>query len=328
MSSSVTPPRRGTHARTPRWLAMALSSALLLLSAQTVRGYVRTTTNKSGKPVSWWNSNCILVRVSAKGSDDLSDGSDVAAVKQATRNWHAAVEQCSYLRFVFEEPDSPDPQVGHSLERPNENVIVWVEEGWEHELDAAGITTVTFVDAPGSTLDGQILDADMELNGEFFTFATNGDRRSADVESTVTHELGHMMGLDHPCDDGARVPLPKDDTGTPIPNCEVVKKSMDPAHVAMRETTMYNFAEPGETKMRSPEADDIRAVCEIYPIADDPGECVPAILETGTRTGGCDVSSGPSARIPLPLLLTLALAGAIVGVLRRVRRRRGRRPAP
>ena len=89
---------------------------------------------------------------------------------------------------------------------------------------------------------GRILDADVEMNNFNFAFTVDGTapataagRPVADVQNTLTHELGHLLGLDHTCYDGwnpcengtCRVNHltcqseldchPVDETGAPIP---------------------------------------------------------------------------------------------------------------
>ena len=273
--------------------------------------YVRSTTSKSGAPLGWLGSNCIYIRVNSNGSDDIQDGSDIAAAKSSIQAWRDRIRSCSYLQFVVEE-DSPTAVADFTKTDVNENVICWVESGWKHERMAAAITTVFFLERQGSSQDGRILDADIELNGEYFHFSTKGNPLRTDIANTITHELGHVMGLDHPCDDGTRQPVPKDNTGATIPTCSAVQASSDAQTIAIRESTMYNFADPGETKKRTPEAMDIQGICEDYPIKDDPGQCFPV---TYGEDEGCSVA-GSSPRRSAPWWPVLLL-----GLLRGSRRR-------
>lgn len=178
-----------------------------------------------------------------------------------------------------------------------------------HPPSAAGLTTATYVDDATSPRDGAIVDADIELNGVHFAIANDGTTLGdasclADLENTLTHELGHLLGIEHPCratGDPPRV----DDMGQPVPSCSTVTEP------AITESTMYNFQECGETKKSSLEAEDVAAACGIYPIAEDPGECAPVDLTPG---GCCSTSNRP-----LPALLA---AGVTLLVLARRRRPR------
>ncbi|MBW2734212.1 MAG: hypothetical protein JRH20_17625 [Deltaproteobacteria bacterium] len=304
------PPRIST-------LRTSLGASMLLVGTLCVptlaSAYVPSTSNDSLKPLRWTHSNCVIMRPNSKGSADINDGSDVQAVFRSADRWRSASESCSYIRFVMEEA-SPDAEAEFRQGEANENVITWVEDGWRdvlgHDPQAAGLTTVFFVDSPGSSRDGKILDADIELNGEYFRFSAGevGVKGRMDVENTVVHEMGHVLGLDHPCDDGLRSPTPKDHLGETIPKCS----SSLPQELLDR--TMYNFADQGEVKKRTLEADDILGICSTYPKADDPGVCGPvAVVDDG-----CSVGPGPFASRPFVGTL-LALFALIL--LARCRRR-------
>ena len=74
-----------------------------------------------------------------------------------------------------------------------------------YDPSATAITTVSYVNKAGDPNDGQIIDADIELNAvnnHFFNKdvdPTPTDRNPADLWNTLTHEMGHMQGLDHTC---------------------------------------------------------------------------------------------------------------------------------
>jgi MYXO-CTERM domain-containing protein len=130
-------------------------------------------------------------------------------------------------------------------------------------------------------------------------------RTNAVLQNTLTHELGHLLGLEHPCLAGGDPPR-IDDSGASVPPCALA--GTDPE---ITEATMYNFQDDGETKKISLSDDDVAAVCRIYPQADDPGEC----LAVG-ETAGCCSASGSSGR-PEAIFL---LAGATMLLLSRRRR--------
>jgi len=282
----------------PFSLKLVSAAAALTLLSLPALAYVPSTTSKTNTPLRWFGSNCVMIRINSTGSDDISDGSDVSAVKRSLDNWRKATSSCSFLRFQLLE-DSPTAAAKFDKDAVNENVIVWIEKDWSHDPQAAALTTVYFIEKEGAANDGQILDADIELNGERFRYATTGAADKTDVENTVTHELGHLMGLDHPCDDGSRVPTPKDNAGATIPSCFPAFK----LEAWIKEVTMYNFADPGETKKRSPETDDIAGICQTYPIGSDPRTCGPP--PDYRSNGGCAIADPPRPHLGLPLWLLL-----------------------
>ncbi|MGE0868959.1 MAG: hypothetical protein AB7P03_10360 [Kofleriaceae bacterium] len=283
-------------------------------------GFVRTGPTLAGNSL-YWESGCVFVAVDSAGTNAIPGDTEREAIDQAINEWNTAPTSCSYLKLEFD--GLSDAEVG----RDYVNLIKFRDVSWCRPAvdddpprcypgSAAGITTAVYVDDATSDRDGAIVDADIELNGVDFAISKDGVTLSgagcqADLANTLTHELGHLHGLEHPCvtaGDPARV----DHNGDPVPSCN---SALDPS---ITEATMYNYQDCGETKKRSLDDDDILGVCTIYSIAKDPGSCEPVALP-----GGC---SCQSANQPETMVLSLALAGLTLSVAgRRPRRRRYRR---
>jgi MYXO-CTERM domain-containing protein len=282
--------------------------------------YVRSTSSSSGAPLRW-DKSCVYLTPDAAGVSDISGDDELAVMEQAAQNWRAATQSCSYLDFVF---DAPEP---NETFYDGKNVIKFREDTWcrpAHGGDpkqcyspqAAALTTVFYVNAPGKANDGVIRDADVEINAVDFAIGvcqapgvctTAGAGTVSDLENTLTHELGHLIGLDHTCWDmpGA---APLDDQGQPAPLCSAM-----PLPAKITDATMYNFQDPGEIKKRTPEADDVAGFCAIYPIASDPGVCERAGTGGG---GGCACAAGGS-RHGAPTWAALTLLGLALAATRR-----------
>ncbi len=282
-----------------------LALALLALVGMTspAAAYVRAA-NKTGKAV-YWKSGCVFLTPSAGGAKDLGEAATLAEIQRSIDAWMNATASCSYLELRL---DPVAASQGTSYDSANR--ITFLEDQWgsgsgndfvPYDRQAAALTTLRFVESETAANNGEIVDADIELNAVNFTFAVVSGGRQTDVQNTLTHELGHLIGLDHTCDDGARSPTPKDDQGNAVPRC------FGTLPAALTDATMYNFADPGETKKRSPEADDVAGFCGIYPTTKDPGTCE-TVSRKAAGTKGCAAGGeGPSGLAALALLLLLAL---------------------
>ncbi len=267
----------------PVWLALCFSAP--------ASAYVRTR-NPNGTPVAWGRA-CVFLVADPGTCPDVAPELVWQAIQDSVASWNRAAESCS-ASITFHLARSEDElQPGFEPEGRNENVIVWLRDHWgyqdiDYDPAAVALTTLTYVTDPGAENDGEILDADIELNGVYQHFQTDGSFRigAYDVANTVTHELGHVLGLDHTCYDGSLPERPVDDQGRPIPDC--VPASALPEEI--RTATMYPFAAPGETDKTTLEADDIRGVCEVYPPGRDAGPCAPVDLSPGC---GCTAAPGP-----------------------------------
>ncbi|MCB9934085.1 MAG: matrixin family metalloprotease [Planctomycetes bacterium] len=113
------------------------------------------------------------------------------AIQNSFSNWRNINES----RIDFEFAGSTTSPATSATD--NRNVLRWVSSNIATGVFAVTITTF-------DTSSGQITDADMQLNDRDFTWdtlgptGTNGVIGRAMIESVVTHELGHFIGLDHP----------------------------------------------------------------------------------------------------------------------------------
>lgn len=237
--------------------------------------FVRTT--NSNNTSLFFESSCALIGMADNGSGSIPADLELEAIDRILQRWNEAISGCSYLTLVGLG------EVPITTGFDGINVIQFREDRWCrpaagadpeicHDPAAAALTFLTFGLSDGR--DGAILDADIEINGVDFGLVVEGQGNTgascvADLENTLTHEIGHLLGLDHTCYDGVGV-RPSDDQGQPIPTC--FPESQLPASI--RDATMYNFQDCGETKKITLEADDVDGVCAAYPAGDAPGgEC-------------------------------------------------------
>jgi hypothetical protein len=293
-----------------RFSLIAVLMACVFALPSLASAYVPSITNVTKKPLRWVNTNCVQLIPDLNGSDDIPDDSDIEALTNAVNNWHDGIQSCSYIRFQL-MAGRTGLSKSFNEQGSNEAIVTWVEKDWSptRDVQAAGLTTLFFVDDADSPRDGMILDADVELNGVNFRFSTGstGKPGRMDLENTLTHELGHVLGLDHPCDDGTRKVLPPDNEGNTLPKCGTAAVTR-----AMKDVTMYNFASTAEIKKRTLEPDDVLGICETYPLASDPGQCSPPIAGAG---GGCSIvnASKPDSPTGLFWALLIGFVGVFAG---------------
>ena len=291
-------------------------------------GFVRTGPTKAGNPL-YWESGCAFVTVDAAGTTALSGDQEFAIIDAAIDEWNTKTASCSYFKVVNSGRKSVEAindkvNVIKFRDLPHlcqNGMTSWGERPATatapancYSPQAAGLTTAVYVDDATSARDGAIIDADIELNGVNFAISANGVTNSeqlchAELQNTLTHELGHLHGLEHPCYVGIN-PNRIDNEGNPVPACG----PGNPPKIL--DATMYNFQDCGETKKETLSDDDIQSMCVIYPKAQDPGACEP-VAKTG---GGCCSASGPDRGD-----LSLLLAGTTVLIM--MRRRKSSRAA-
>jgi hypothetical protein len=287
-------------------------------------GYVRTGPTQAGHSL-YWESGCAFVTLDAAGTTAIPMDQLTSIVDASINEWNSKTASCSYFKVVR---DASKP-VEAASDRVNvikfhdtactcaNGQMSWgcrpavgKDPGHCFASAAAGITIAVYIDDVKSPRDGAMVDADIELNGVNFTITADSqptNLQDAVLQNTLTHELGHLHGLEHPCL-ASGDPMRMDNLGQPVPSCSGT------ANPKITEATMYNFQSPGETKKETLSDDDIQAICEIYPTAKDPGTCE----HVGSTGGGgcCSASGGPLDRPDVGFLL----AGTTVLIMLRRRK--------
>ncbi len=181
---------------------------------------------------------------------------------------------CSDLRFPF--AGVADVEAGYEQMGPNQNALIAVTRGWPYQAGAIAVTTTAY-----DPQSGVVVDADIEMNAVNFTFINvqtstecGNATRMMDLRNTLTHEIGHMLGLEHPPN------LPR-----------------------YTETTMFASAPACERKKRTLAQDDIDGLCFIYPTDAEAQQCYPPdgpyfyMVENDDGFGGCRSLPGDTISI-------------------------------
>lgn len=233
-------------------LLAALSATLFLVAPPAVQtahaDFVQTMTcSPSGAnrcsageeplPVRWFQQE-VAYLIHDQGSQDLHPGeSEVtdevkSAVFRSFDAWNGPDCSDFYMVYGGKSADAPiGNEQGTIPIHDLINVLVWRDDAWPYHgsFNAVALTTVTY--RPSS---GEILAADIEFNTAQFNYTNTEDGQGAhiDFRNTLTHEVGHFLGLDH----------------SPNP-----------------EATMFATAPQGEISKRTLHQADIDGLCHIYP---------------------------------------------------------------
>lgn len=265
---------------------------LLLLAiagvARPAHAYVRYAT-AGGLPFGWKKS-CVWITsyptdLPLMTRDQTRDA--IAAAVGAWSKQDPTIGACSYLDLRVQAAAAGEPQPASAND--GMNVVAFRRDTWCprppncYDPSALALTTVS-----ARTSTGEIIDADIEINAVNFSWAdvtVNAPTGTEqDLQNAVTHETGHLIGLDHTCYlSGAP---PNDQNGNPIPNC-----ASAPPDVV--ETTMFPSANALDTNKRTLAPDDQLGVCGSYPLASDPMIC-PAPT---TPDAGADAATSTDAAI-------------------------------
>jgi hypothetical protein len=199
----------------------------------------------------FWPDMPVNFAINSKCSGGTADGgvdtdACITAVTQSFNTW--AGPSCTYLRFNA-------PEITNTTDTKNDdglNLVVWHFDTWNYSAAALAMTTTTYM-----VPSGEIVDADMEVNGKIYQWRILSQKGGAymDIQNTVTHEAGHVIGLDHS---------------------------------GVKTAVMYPSAVPGEISKRTLAQDDIDGVCAIYPTGSQPdGGSSPD--GGGGGGGGCNI---------------------------------------
>jgi hypothetical protein len=244
-------------------MVAAGAAAGLGLAAAPARAYVREKT-LLGTP-SAWRSPQVRLLETQDTSRDLPLDQVREAARRALGAWSYPAVPCTSLQLELGPSTGAPGRVGADM-TPS---LIFREDTWCdgavcHDPATLATTSVFIKSRPGQPDDGEIVDADIEVNAVAFRWTIVPDNGQSpvpgalDLASLLTHELGHLIGLDHNCwrgvDPGAR-----DHLGNPVPDCRL-------APAELREATMYpGEPRPGDIGARSLAADDLLGVCAIYP---------------------------------------------------------------
>lgn len=168
-----------------RTRTFAIVGALLLAAPAALSAYLSLGTTVNGRSVSTrWTSMPIKYFITNRTVDKVTANQLQAAATDSFATWTAvptATFSASFAGFTNAEPvrDDGATVIGFQVHSELERTL--------------GVTTFTV-----DRTTGALVEADIFLNS-FFDWSTSagGEANRFDVQSILTHEIGHLLGLGH-----------------------------------------------------------------------------------------------------------------------------------
>jgi Matrixin len=169
----------------------AILALIALLGAQApLRAYTLQYRDASGLVARHWLTQPIIISLStslASPPPNIKAGSDVGgAARRALRHW-SSVSNVQFFETSSAAQTISPPNAGDHV-----NLIT---------VSADNLVSFNSEDNPGRTRvfsdgNGAISEADIALNPNVL-FSSDGTVGTYDLEATFTHEIGHLLGLEH-----------------------------------------------------------------------------------------------------------------------------------
>ncbi len=205
-----------------------------------------------GLPLGWSpGSKVSVASETGPGAGNLSSEDAQEAMRAAVEAWSSVV--CAAEKRPHLDFDVADADSAVSVR------VVFRTDAWPHEQDAVAKTLLSF------DLDTGLLQAaSIEVNAFAYALALAPSTGEVDLTAVLTHELGHVLGLDHSRAAGATM--------------------------QSESTTLWASA------LSSLEQDDRDGLCSLYPPTTDTDDYdLSDDVELADPPSGCSVASAPAS---------------------------------
>lgn len=133
--------------------------------------------NEDGQRVSWNSRRPIPIFIDASVPSQYHD-----AIRRAMASWERALGAALFQYGGVVSSYTP--------RQDGANVIYWLPS-WDRRLGRQQADTLVY------WVSEQIIEADVRVNAQDFSFSDGQYPGTIDVESLILHELGHVLGLAH-----------------------------------------------------------------------------------------------------------------------------------
>ena len=202
---------------------MAMVVALAVPSG--AAAYEIATSDNEEQWLLHWDTRLVPFNIQLHGEEGVPPEEMEAALVAAFRSWGEVPEAGVLFYQDFTEAD-------RVAEADSRNVLFWTEESWMHDRAVIALTSINYYPDTGI-----IADADIDFNGVDYTWTVTDTNVRIDVQAIATHEIGHVVGLDHS----------EDGTAAMYAYYDVTPAGM------------------GETRQRVLNGDDKAAIAYLYP---------------------------------------------------------------
>lgn len=179
----------------------------MLAASGEAGAYVREQARESGQKLRLASDRTVLTLSSALPSLDLPEAAVRDALESVARQWSRSGNPCASLEIAVSPAAQPSSVAKDGMSSLVFHETSWCQNGNRdngcYPESMMAITTLYVEADPENPGRSVIREADIEVNAVGYVWSVDGENldraRSLrrDLETTLLHELGHVIGLAH-----------------------------------------------------------------------------------------------------------------------------------